>query len=92
MANDLAFKINWGKFWKFVAMQIDLSVRAGGLNMGWVYTSSDKIQVGVFWVQVKYGSGVFRFYRFWINPTGLERLFFGYLFFCQNKKISIFIT
>ena len=51
-----------------------------------------KYKLGVFRVRVEYGSGVFRFYGFRINPTGLERLFLGYFIFCQNQKLVIFIT
>ena len=40
---------------------------------------------GVFRVRVNYVSGVFWFYGFRINPTGLERLLLGYFVFCLNK-------
>jgi len=80
-------------------LKLDLSVRAGGLNTGRVYTGSDKIRVGCIsglgkiWIgcilalQVSDQSNGFK-----INPTGLERLFQGYFFFYQNKKLDIFIS
>ena len=71
---------------------IDLSVRAGGLNTGRVYTGSSKIRIGCISGSGKIRAGVFRFYGFRINPTGLERLFLSYFFFHQNKKFSIFIS
>jgi len=63
-----------------VFKKIDLSIRAGGLNIGRVYLGSDKIHGGVFW-----------FYGFRVNPTGLERLFSEF-FFGQNQNLGIFIT
>ena len=74
-----------------------------GLNTGQVYTGSgkiwvecisgsDKIRVGCIRIRKKHGSGIFRFYGFRINPTGLVRLFLGYFVFCRNKKLDIFIT
>ena len=37
-----------------------------------------KYESGVFQVRLKYESGVFWFYGFRINPTGLELLFLGF--------------
>ena len=53
-----------------------------------VYTGSDKILVGYISGLGKIRAGVFRFYGYRINPTGLEHIFLGYFFFCQNKKIQ----
>ena len=47
---------------------LDLSIQAGGLNMGWVYSSLGKIQ-----------AAIFRLYGFWINSTGLERPCLAYV-------------
>jgi len=69
-------------------LSLDLLVQAGGLKTGRVYTGSVKYRSGVFRIQIKYRSDVFQFLGFWINSTGLDRLFLGYFFFCQNKKNS----
>ena len=73
-------------------LYVDPSIWAGGLNTGRVYTGSGIIRVGYILGSGKIRAGVFRFYGFRINPTGLERLFQSYFFFHQNKKFSIFIT
>ena len=70
---------------------LDLSVRKGGLNIGRVYSGSGKIRVECISGSGNTRADVFRFYGFWINTTGLERLFSGLFFFCQNQNLGIFI-
>jgi len=66
---------------------VDLSVRASRLNTSRVYTGLGKIRIGCISDLGKIRAGVFRFYGFRINPTGLERLFPG-LFLFLSKKIE----
>ena len=53
-------------------MSVDLSVRAGGLNTGQMYSGSGKIRVGCISDSGKIQVGVFRFYEFRINPTAVS--------------------
>ena len=64
------------KFAKLIkGLKLDLSVRVGGLNTDRVYLGLGKIQIGCISSSGKIRAGVFRFYGFQINPTGLGRLF-----------------
>ena len=56
-------------------LPLDLSIRADGSNTGRVYSGSGKIRVGCISGSGKIREGIFQFYGFQINPTGLKRLF-----------------
>ena len=62
-------------------MAVDLSVQAGAKNTSRVYWGSGKIRIKCISSSGKMRAGVFRFYGFRINPTGLERLFCELFFF-----------
>ena len=69
------------KAYLMVPLSADLSIRAGGLNMDQVYSNSGKIRVKCISGSGKIRVGVFQFYGFRINPTGLEHLFCELFFF-----------
>jgi len=72
-----------------ILSQLDLSIRAGGLNTGRVYSCSGKIRVECISNSDKIRAVVFRFYGFQIHPTGLKRLFSElFLFFVKIKKLT----
>jgi len=79
---------NAWKLWNWTgAYVIPRSVSSDGrVNTDLVYTGSGKIRVGCILGSGKIRAGKFRFYRFRINPTGLERPFLGCFFFVKIKN------
>ena len=56
-------------------------------NTGRLYSNLDKILIGCILSLGKIRAGVFQFYRFQVNPVGLERLFSELFLFLQKNKI-----